>query len=57
MPSTGRSDCNPAIAKTRLSKTTQRIASASHLRHAPTWTSVFNANQITHASAGASSSK
>jgi len=45
------------MAKTIASMTIVRTVNAVHLRQALTCTSLFSANQITHASAGASSSK
>ena len=57
MPSTGRSHCRPAMANTRAISTTMRMPSAVQRRQGLTCTSVFQANQITHASAGASSSR
>ena len=44
------------MANTSAVSTTVRIPRAVHRRQGLTCTSVFHANQITHASAGASSS-
>ncbi len=57
MPSTGNSDCTPAMASTSARQTMVRSASAAQRRHTAICTSVFHASQTIHASAGSASSR